>query len=188
MKILLVITYGLILLFQSCAKKPISPKVLPSITQKGLNTFGCLVDGGVIINEGGDNIGQRGNFSMHYYKDSVYHFRFDIFDYYSYLPLNDEIHFTRIGFASNGIQLHTKDKIKLANFFFLDSKLDSLYGYATFSVGDNYITKPPISGEVNISSVDTIHHIIAGTFNFQAIGTYSGKVISVTDGRFDGRY
>jgi hypothetical protein len=54
-----------------------------------------------------------------------------------------------------------------------------------YSQAPNYVTNGNNTGEVNITRCDTINRIYSGTFFFTAIDANTGKVVSVTDGRFD---
>lgn len=50
----------------------------------------------------------------------------------------------------------------------------------------DYMTNTRYTGSINFTRVDTINHIISGTFEFTAENTDgSGETIRVTDGRFD---
>jgi len=59
------------------------------------------------------------------------------------------------------------------------------YGYYQSEDGSEYLTNTQYNGEVNIVRADTIHKIISGTFNFTAFNKSTGKIVKVTDGRFD---
>ncbi len=67
---LLAIIYSM--LVSSCGKKHLTLADLPPATQKGLNTFGCLVNGAVYIDQSGNGIlvPQGSNFNIYYYKES----------------------------------------------------------------------------------------------------------------------
>lgn len=50
----------------------------------------------------------------------------------------------------------------------------------------DYITNTHYVGSITFTRVDTVNHIIAGTFAFTAENTDgSGETVRVTDGRFD---
>ncbi len=178
----------ILLLYSSCEKKGNKnprPADLPAITLKGLNTFGCLVAGKALISQDGYSYGEGGGlqngFKLSYYKDSVYHFFLMGADNYNNLPSKS------ISIEGKCPQLQSGDKLIFNNFDYLGN-IGAIYNLFDYSIYNSYITKPPITGELNLLLVDTVNHIISGTFFFNAIDTNSGKTITVTDGRFDGKY
>jgi hypothetical protein len=54
-----------------------------------------------------------------------------------------------------------------------------------YAGGPHYETDATHTGTVNITLCDTVNHIYSGTFSFTAVDKNTGKVVSVTDGRFD---
>jgi len=56
-------------------------------------------------------------------------------------------------------------------------------------VAADYMTNSQNTGSITITHIDTVRHIIAGTFGFRAEKTDgSGETVEVTNGRFDVKY
>jgi hypothetical protein len=51
--------------------------------------------------------------------------------------------------------------------------------------GGCFITDSSNKGKIHFTKIDTLNRIVSGTFEFKAIDKNTGKIISVTDGRFD---
>ena len=59
------------------------------------------------------------------------------------------------------------------------------YGTVKFN-GLYYKADTSLNNSVKITFLDTIQHIISGTFNFSAINEYNNNdIVKVTEGRFD---
>ena len=54
-----------------------------------------------------------------------------------------------------------------------------------YTPGPHYQTDVTHTGSVNITRCDTTSHIYAGHFSFTAFDHNTGKIVKVTDGRFD---
>ncbi|HKB45658.1 MAG TPA: DUF6252 family protein, partial [Chitinophagaceae bacterium] len=60
------------------------------------------------------------------------------------------------------------------------------YVHRKFSPDNEWITSAQYTGSINFTKVDTINHIISGSFAFQAINLYNDpQSLNVTEGRFD---
>lgn len=60
------------------------------------------------------------------------------------------------------------------------------YDVEALSPGTHYLTTAPGSGQVNITKLDTVRGIIAGTFAFKAVNVDNpADAVNVTNGRFD---
>ncbi|WP_347156396.1 hypothetical protein [Pontibacter chitinilyticus] len=165
-----------LLLLSSCEEK------LPEPTTKGANTFACKVNGKAWIPDAG------GSFSGK--KLSVLYS--DLFK----PQVNFVLFATRINKEDNtSIQLALEDVRTTGTQYFdfdtnpypneLHYKNHAMY--VEYKPGKaSYITNTHYTGIVNFTRVDTVNHIIAGTFAFTAENTDgSGQVIKVTEGRFD---
>ncbi len=169
----------------SCAKtkKMVSLNDLPPATQKGLNTFGCLVNGKGFINQG---FGP--NFRMSYVRYMYSGFDLEVSD-------NANSPFKSLIIGGNNISFHTGGKYQFASYSFdmnnsfgANYLTDSVIGSNSF-IDFNYYTRPPMtSGELDLSLVDTVNRIISGTFNFTAIDPNSNRLVTISEGRFDGKY
>jgi hypothetical protein len=185
--------YALMLVFASCYScKKDEPKpedALPPATQTGANTFGCLIDGKPWIPNGG------GWFSL---IDPIY-------AYYS-IPIDSRAdkkdkYNIYIGLYSNRQDIGTNMEIYVTNVFqkgkydlasnidLRDNYPESYAYYEVESMYPNqerfYITTSQVIGHVNFTVADTITSKFAGTFEFDAIDKNSGKIIKITNGRFD---
>jgi hypothetical protein len=153
----------ILLIANSCQKDP-----LPKPTQKGLNTFGCRVNGEVWIPE--KTIGAipaspaiTGGFS----KSGNNTFRIDL-----YARKNDD----------QSLTLFLPNAIIGDNFF--SQTLPGLINYAEFYNGNRrYQTSSVNTGKVTITRADTVSKILSGTFEF--VGGRGNEKVTVTEGRFD---
>ncbi|MCO5253829.1 MAG: hypothetical protein M9892_05625 [Bacteroidetes bacterium] len=169
------------------------PTELPPITTEGKNTFGCLVDGELLVPYPRKAI--KDNFEGLYYSG----------------VWGDEHHGSFHMFAAmDGIQGHESKVINIRLFnrvFDVGEYLlfnDSLnsgntnttdYNNASLRVYDekgkstfeSWRVPNPNSGRLNILRLDTLNRIMAGTFYFDAVNK-EGDTIKVTDGRFDLKY
>ncbi len=54
-----------------------------------------------------------------------------------------------------------------------------------YARGPNYRTNNTYTGTVIITRCDTVNQIYSGNFYFKAVDENTGKIVNVTDGRFD---
>ena len=164
MKNKIIMLFTLITLF-SCSKEKLTKE-----TQKGANTFSCKIDGKVFKpSESGGLFGSP--------PITVYNSRFDGF------TLSAKFYETENGQIPKEVQF---------NLYYLQSTgaYDlKLYPNAKFrysyAYGPEYHTNNTYTGLANITRCDTINKIYSGTFFFKAIDDSTGKVVNVTEGRFD---
>lgn len=161
----------------SCQDDPPAPAepTLPPITQSGENTFGCYINGSLWLPEGG---GLTPRLSV---------------DYYNHCVL---IRANRVG--ENPITSFTLDfgKVYEDTTFSIHNYSDSTFyqyflyssGYVPSGPSSDYFASNWVGNQMNLTKLDTINRIIAGTFNFIAIDSMSGDSIVVSDGRFDLSY
>jgi hypothetical protein len=160
---------AILFIANSCHKDP-----LPKPTQKGLNTFGCRVNGEVWIPDGRkgaiptiEPITVIGGFSK---------------------SGNNTLDIRLFTIKSNGqiLQLSLANAIIGDNYF--SQTLPGQINYAEFYDG-NFVpfqTSSVNTGKVTITRADTINKVFSGTFEFTA-GRGKEKVV-VTDGRFDVKF
>jgi hypothetical protein len=181
--------YFIILIFFTGCGKKINSISLPPITQEGLNTFGCYIDGKGFINQTCGCFNPDGYnivFRLGYQNQSPYSFSLCASDKYNY-P------FRYFNFKGTGKKLQTGDKISFAspltpNSIWVEYIVEGIQLNNGYFGSEYFITKPPISGEMNLVLVDTVNRIISGTFQFSAIDTINNVNVSITSGRFDGKY
>lgn len=152
---------------------------LPEVTQEGKNTFGCKINGKNWVPHGG------GAFSG---VDPVYG---DYLATYSFNTTSNNV-FIRAYDGKANINIYLRSVEKPGLYPLINNTLDLNnqrnpynYGYFQSEDGSEYLTNTQYNGEVNIVRADTIHKIISGTFNFTAFNKSTGKIVKVTDGRFD---
>ncbi|MEQ8927142.1 MAG: hypothetical protein RLO81_15080 [Fulvivirga sp.] len=178
--------------FISCSNDEPQP-TLPPITEEGLNTFGCYVDGVLLLPVDGTpgfGGGRRAfGITFVYRKDSLRDSLrppyFALFagdrmqnngpDYvYIYIPSLSSSGTYTIG-PSNGYQG-------------IDSPPNTHVFIGTYDVEKNFIKYLSYdnSGKVIISRFDTINTVISGTFELSLVDIDTkNDTIKITDGRFD---
>lgn len=170
--------YILLLAIAGCGPDeyvPPEPK-LPPATQVGANTFGCRIDGKVLIPDA------IGCFAIPPIRAlEVYHENSFRFGNYTLLHLSARN-------CLNGLQLGFEkiDADSVGTYTFDSAFCDVQYceqAYASSSKGDFYTLG---SGEITITRLDTSLKIISGTFWFNL--TNGTKTMPVRDGRFDIKY
>ena len=167
MKHTLIVLVIVISLFSNCKKDK-----LPKATQSGNNTFGCKIDGALFkpSERGGlfgsppvtvDNLRLNGfTLQAKYYGDGADTKRRSVTIYLEYLRGTGT--FTLNGGPNIGV-----------------------YEFDYAGGPPRYATDAAHTGSVTITRCDTVNRIYSGTFFFTAIDKNTGKVVKVTDGRFD---
>ncbi len=198
-KTLLLLSIASLLCFSSCKKekkrttnifKQKRPTELPPITTEGKNTFGCYVDGELLVPFPRRAI--KDNFSKFYYG-----VKWD--DLNGTLQvggtMEDEI---GNGFKSVGLYVYKRvfdvgeyvlytDPYLLGNFFEMNRVGLTIKNQSGETVCDSWRVPNPDCGRMNILRLDTVARIVSGTFYFDAINK-EGDTVKVTDGRFDFTY
>jgi hypothetical protein len=166
---------SLLLLNLSCKKE----EKLPKPTEKGANTFGCKIEGRLFLPQRSTNFGSMPPL-LTYYNDSSRHFELSVKE-------NPDI-------SNNRLQRYFH--LEVQNLSIGTNSLDDIStGEVSISeldqAGQAFTTTQTIGGTLNIKRLDTVAHIISGTFSFKAAmrpTNTPGKIISVTEGRFDITY
>jgi hypothetical protein len=165
------------LLASSCKKQPVDQlSLLPSATQTGANTFGCLVNG-LAFTPGGKGLIDGPVLSCKYglYANG----------YFFNLNASRKDHsgnFTAVSIQTDSLKISEGETVPLTRFL--------LPGYACgFYLGSlsDHITNDCARGQLMITHLDTINRIVSGTFHFNAVST-SGDTLKITNGRFDMHY
>ena len=178
---LLLFGSGLLLLSSQCKKGDSSPPLtelqkLPPITQGGLNTFGCLINGTAFKPGGGALL--TNVFSV-YYDPTFQGGVLAITAKYYFDGSGTKIQIVNLGadtintVGTYNLQLHSRYGV-----FYVDSRTNCDF---------NTLYDTPISGTLTITRFDTITRIISGTFSFKVTKPTCGT-IEGTDGRFDVTY
>jgi len=180
MKASLFFTASCLLLFASChTKLPIpapKPDELPPYTERGANTFGCLIDGQVFVPKKNALSNYIALQCYYQYNSGKYVLGLSAGDYVSTngfkiaLGGNDSIDFIQQGATIN---LRTpKDNAAAAGIW--DGNFENVYS-----------TTDSITGYIKINKLDYSKQIISGVFAFDALDTSNHKIIHITEGRFD---
>ena len=174
--------YVMLVMFASCsACKKTGVDALPPETQEGKNTFGCLVDGKAWIPTGTGAIGSRPI----------------VGGYISALPpvySNDTNVSLLISRDNERILFYVRNVDRVGTYplnFDTQPEPASLYpqnygGFISYYTGggDSYMTTTNYTGSVEITKADRSNTILSGRFSFTGVSS-TGKIIKVTDGRFD---
>ena len=144
---------------------------LPPATQTGANTFGCLLDGKAFLPGNGQNT-----------LDCVYQFVND--EYYFALQGNNEINnfSVLIGLSTNA------KHIEQNNTYALNGNIP-FNAYGTYALNGMFSTTDgaTYTGELTITKLDEINHIVSGTFWFD-IMDFQDNLHQIREGRFDMQY
>lgn len=155
-----------------CKKSPPPPNILPPVTQEGKNTFGCKVNGEV----------WRPYATCHiFYGRQCMELGFEVY------PL-DTLHKLPFSFGlgtenntdTSSFEMHTRG----SNITLTGNIIDSII--LTFWKGPQFYTYMPghTPGVINVTKLDTVNNIMAGTFSFTLYDSNNDSVV-VSDGRFD---
>lgn len=187
MKNIILVLGLLTMLHSACSKSDDSSSNLPPITQTGENTFGCLINGRLLIPRDGTGTFNSPDKGMRFIKGPGP----EVFTY-------NEIRITDFEGSNGGsIDLHiiNLDKIVKGNFEIEESNckrgLDAnknLNIRCQYFNGSNYEFYCSIEGTglLNISRYDPTGRILSGTFSFSAKNENDADdIIEITDGRFD---
>ncbi len=159
---------------------------LPPETQTGANTFGCLIDGVSFVPTGTGSFtypdypvigGYRGALPPVYYnRTNVYisarqpYLSIDL-----YIRNVDKIGIYQLNFDTNAFP----------NAFYPQNYGNYTYATATTREQECITKSSTYTGKVEITRADTVNRIVSGKFSFKAINTATGKIVDITDGRFD---
>jgi len=179
------------LMLAGCKKKYDPDPSLPPATQTGANTFGCLVNGKVLVPQNDHSVlcdGCQSPLSV------------------SYQPFVSVNNYNQINLSigasdepSNGIWrsvylLVKNTAVTEGKTIILKSDTAAIGASARYTSdisGDykltGYNTTQIVTGELTISKLDQINKFISGTFKFNAVNS-NKDTVHVTDGRFDVRY
>ncbi|MBD2701838.1 hypothetical protein IC229_14395 [Spirosoma sp. BT702] len=166
LKSLMLVAWGMFMA-NSCKPKE---DPLPAPTTEGLNTFGCRINGKVWIANGIRN--DQGPAAKAI-----------------------EVEFKRLSASTFYLMIHTnastKDRVQLSlpKGVIGTNRLKNLYDDPFAVYYDNqfrlFTSMESNPGKVVISRLDTINHIVSGTFEFDGQFIVNKEIVRVTEGRFD---
>lgn len=166
----IILLLSTLFIFVSCDKdndKPQNPiDQLPSATQTGANTFGCLINGEpfVVSNTSQQTaIYQGGILQIGGGIDSA----------------DKDISVSII--LENPLNINTN--YLLANFPIHSAKFRKREG----AINCNYNYEDTYQGKIILTNIDTVNYIVSGTFEFSTFNE-NCQDIKITDGRFDLQY
>ena len=164
---LLFLALAFFIISASSCEKEKEPDLVP-ITTTGENTMGFYLDGVTYNKKGVFNFGNPDGVRWGKYADGKIEFSGGGGDPYGSIMISF--------YEIQGIKKYTL------------SKLTSTTGLGEFIDdaplgGNEYYTNENVTGTMEILRLDD--HIIAGTFDIQLQDPNSGKIIHLTDGRFD---
>lgn len=152
--------------FFSCSKDK-----LTRATQTGANTFSCKIDGKVF------KPSESGGLSFGGPPITVYNLHYNGFTLLASFNRTDN------GQSPKDIVINLH-YLRSIGIYDLNIYPNAIYRYS-YAYGPEYHTNNTYIGQINITRCDTINKIYSGTFFFKAVDDSTGKVVNVTDGRFD---
>lgn len=183
----------LLLLLTSCREDDFD--ILPPITQEGLNTFGCIIDGEVMIpKDGRGGIGGVGanGISPYFSLDSVFN------------SINEFIRPPYFAFSASNwrdgygplIYIYLPEKPRIGSYIIDESNSSGSGAFSSHVhvLANVYSANPENprylsyynSGTISIDRFDTLNTIISGTFSIKLVDAATKTdTIEVKDGRFD---
>ena len=174
----LIPVFALVLILISCSK---DVEELPPATQTGANTFGAMVNGKYWVPQdfGVLNVGTKLEARRMPTKDIIINAR-----NFASSPTETEFEFRIKSVTEPGTYLFNTDVTHpsgAASYVY--------YVKRKFTPLNEWLTSSQYTGSVIITKVDTVNHIVSGTFQFNAINLYNDpEPLTVTDGRFDVRW
>ena len=169
--------FSFLLLSLSCSKEedcdnPVD--CLPSATQIGANTAGCLVNGETLL-PGGRHLGSGSVLHSQYlFYENEYVFSM------SFSNKNNDL----IQLRSRGVKLEKGKIYALAKN--IEGSISAAY-LIRAGLEDGFVTTEAVTGEFKVTHLDESKNILSGAFWFDAVNG-SGEVVEIREGRFDVRY
>ena len=157
-----------------------APDVLPAYSETGANTFGCLVDGKVLI-PNKYLLSTAPTLLTGYGQDSTGNARYYISatDYISHSNMRLVINAS--GPIEGSVIPLEKEGLSTASY----AQYTRTITEGDIISEDEFRTRNGMFGSVHIQHFDTLQYILSGTFAFDAQDTTTGKVVQIREGRFD---
>jgi hypothetical protein len=168
----------------SCRKHIIPPvdqlSLLPTATQTGANTFGCLVNGQAFVPKN-QNILEGPDLQCNYiYTAGGYHLTV------AGGNKNRDGSITDIVVGTDSLAIAEGEILTLKTF--VSGNAEASYTLFFYSGGENdYETNNIVTGQLTITRLNTVKQIVSGTFYFNAVNR-TGDTVKITNGRFDMPY
>lgn len=185
--LILILSFGI-----SCREDDFD--ILPAITQEGLNTFGCVIDGEVLIPKNAEAgfLGGASGLQIVYFKDSTFN---SIGEYIrppsisitssNYHDVGGDLIYLYIPFPILQKEYQINESNGNSNFYNLPQPHVILNTYDRQDILKRYLSYYQ-SGQITITEFDTISTVISGYFNLRVVDAVTKTdTIEVTDGRFD---
>ena len=173
-RIILLLLVAFVFCFARCKKDTVDSNGLPAATQEGKNTLGFLLNGQPWKPQGNSITGNLSidfdpNFNQGGFNIVAYDFNSPTQEQFS-IGVRDSLNFA-----------HTPATYNLSQ--------NSLYGISFKKLCDYFNQLPDVQsiGSLNISKLDRVNRIIAGTFNATLSKTGCAS-ITISEGRFDMKY
>ena len=164
----IILSFCLISIATSCKKTQL--ELLPPASTTGSNTFGCLIDGKAFIGKNSNEffsttVAVQGGYN----KGLLY----ILGSYYSaYVPGGGEF----------GVSIYIQTKH--TGTITVPGNTGNSISYSNSAETFRFSSDMTHTSSVNITRFDTLANIYSGTFQGTLVDT-SGKVVNVSDGRFD---
>ncbi len=168
-----------------CKKKDPEPE-LPPATQTGANTFGCRLNGELWLPGGYRNgAGRELKFTLYFPYKGQFKGEFALNASRQNDRVDDEVQLALN--AVDHVGSYALDTDAAPYPWALPWLDQGMYNSSKPTKG-SYITSTAHTGTLTVTRLDTVAHVIAGTFSFTAKEIGGTKTFSVTDGRFDINY
>ena len=162
----------------SCKKQPVDQlSLLPPATQTGANTFGCLVNGKAFV--------PRKSFSLIVRTDLKCTYGYTEHGYLFGIGASRDL-----DNGSSDVVDITTDSLKISEGEVIPLTKEFTPAMASGGYDLNlsfYTTDANATGQLTITHLDTVKHIVSGIFQFNAVSK-GGDTVKVTNGRFDVHY
>lgn len=186
---LLMLILSVAMVLSSCQRE--EELSLPPITQSGANTFGCRINGDIVVG------GFPGNDMRLFTSQCYLNGGFRALDYCkTWRPDCDSVA-RWVFFMAQTKQEPSfalgMNQVRGPGRYYFNRAIRPMtnFGppkgnfYSVFYRGEEYATDSLHTGYVDLSVADSTRNRLAGTFAFRAKSLVSDKVIDVADGRFD---
>lgn len=186
MKPFVLFLFFAVLTFLSCSKSYDGPQ-LPPVTQTGENTFGCYVNGRLLLPRDGKGTVMGPDEGMYFSASGEapnYNYNeINVQDFVSPNGGSMDIHITKLHEGGEGMF-----EIKESNcdrFSYANNSINIRCRYYN-GVSYDYYCSIEGSGYLNITRYDFDNRIVSGTFSFSAKNENNpNDIIEITEGRFD---
>jgi hypothetical protein len=156
---------------------------LPPETQEGKNTFGCYINGELLVPGGGG----LGPIKTCYYQ-SIYPGESGyVFQLEAKRSEDNDCGLRTVTITLDSVRIVEGNTYKLG--IYKIGNGNGRYNHYPPICGDpiKFETFDESSGEIYFKKFDEVNHIAAGTFWFTAVNSM-GDTVKITDGRFDMKY